>query len=296
MYEVAQAGLIAASYRDIPPFPVIAPASVNEAVAAMADAEAPVPYAGGTDLCGAVRAGKPIGTLVWLKRLDELRGVRVGGGALSVGALTTHAEGAASDAVAATIPGLADAWSKLGKMRIRMSGTAGGNLMARHTRYEMSILLTALGGTAHFASAGGEADLTPAEIWDRAEPPRSLLTRLSIPLAAGLRLDYDRSLRPLMTQALALWRDGAGKTVRGRAVIATEYLRPAALDLDLSGNDAKGIAAAAYDALPVDFADPASGNAWLRRAGAAILSRQLGAAGGGPWLSASIPASISPSS
>ena len=273
MYEVAQAGLIAASYRDVPPFPVIAPASVEEAVAAIADAEAPVPYAGGTDLCGAVRAGKPIGTLIWLKRLGELGGVRTEGGALSIGALTTHAEGAASEATAA-VPGLADAWSKLGKMRIRLSGTAGGNLMARHTRYEMSILLTALGGTAHFASAGGEAELTPADIWDRAEPPRSLLTRLSIPLAAGLRLDYDRSLRPLMTQALALWRDPAGKA-RARAVTATEYLRPFAIDLDLSGNDAKGIAAAAYDALPDDFADPASGNVWLRRAGAAVLARQL---------------------
>ena len=273
MYEVAQAGLIAASYRDVPPFPVVAPASVDDAVAAMADAEAPVPYAGGTDLCGAVREGKPIGTLIWLKRLDGLRGVRVADGALSIGALTTHAEGAASDATAA-IPGLAEAWSKLGKMRIRLSGTAGGNLMARHTRYEMSILLTALGGTARFASAAGEAGLTPAEIWDRAEPQRSLLTRLSIPLAAGLRLDYDRSLRPMMTQALTLWCDGAGRT-RGRAVIATEYLRPFAIDLDLAGTDAKGIAAAAFAALPAGFADPASGNAWLRRAGAAILARQL---------------------
>ena len=273
MYEVAQAGLIAASYRDIPPFPVIAPANVGEAVAAMADAELPVPYAGGTDLCGAVREGKEIGTLIWLKRLDALRGVQIEDGALGIGALTTHAEGAASDAAGA-IPGLAEAWSKLGKMRIRLSGTAGGNLMARHTRYEMSILLTALGGTARFASAGGEADLTPANIWERAEPARSLLTRLSIPLANDLRLDYDRSLRPAMTQALALWTDTAGR-VRGRAVIATEYLRPFALDLDLPGTDARGIAVAAFEALPGDFADPATGNGYLRRAGAAILARQL---------------------
>ncbi len=273
MYEVAQAGLIAASYRDIPPFPVIVPTTVEEAVATMADAEAPVPYAGGTDLCGAVREGKPIGTLVWLKRLEELRGTRIDGGALSVGALTTHAEGAASDAAAA-IPGLAEAWSKLGKMRIRLSGTAGGNLMARHTRYEMSILLTALGGTARFASAASETELTPAEIWDRAEPARALLTRLSIPLATDLRLDYDRSLRPLMTLALALWTDNGGKA-QGRAAIATEYLCPASLRLDLRGTDARAIAAAAFEALPGEFADPVSGNGWLRQAGAAVLARQL---------------------
>ena len=273
MYEVARAGLIAASYRDVPPFPVIAPATVEEAVAEMADAETPVPYAGGTDLCGAVREGKPIGTLIWLKRLDEMRGVRIDDDTLAIGALTTHAEGAASEATGA-VPGLADAWSKLGKMRIRLSGTAGGNLMARHSRYEISILLTALGGTAHFASAEGEARLTPADIWNRAEPERALLTRLSIPLAADLRLDYDRSLRPLTTQALALWTDSAGRA-QGRAVIATEYLRPAALDLDLSGGDARGIASAAFEALPDDFADPASGNAWLRRTGATVLARQL---------------------
>ena len=273
MYEVAQAGLIAASYRDIPPFPVIAPASVADAIAAMADADAPVPYAGGTDLCGAVREGKEIGTLIWLKRLDALRGVQIEDGALGIGALTTHAEGAASDAAGA-IPGLAEAWSKLGKMRIRLSGTAGGNLMARHTRYEMSILLTALGGTARFASAGGEADLTPANIWERAEPARSLLTRLSIPLANDLRLDYDRSLRPVMTHALALWSDNAGRA-RGRAVIATEYLRPFAIDLDLSGTDPRAIAAAAFEALPGEFADPATGNGYLRRAGTALLARQL---------------------
>ncbi|MDE0716553.1 MAG: FAD binding domain-containing protein, partial [Rhodospirillaceae bacterium] len=122
MYEGAQSGLIATSYRDIPPFPVIAPESVDEAVAAMADAEGPVPYAGGTDLCGAVREGKSIGALIWLKRLDELRGVYVDGDALSIGALTTHAEGAAAGATTA-IPGLAEAWSKLGRMRIRLIGT-----------------------------------------------------------------------------------------------------------------------------------------------------------------------------
>ncbi len=274
MYPVAQAGLIAASNRDIPPFPVVVPADIDTAVAAMADAEAPVPYAGGTDLFGAVREGKPIGTLIWLRRLEALRGIRIEGGALSVGALTVHAEAAASAAVAA-IPGLAEAWSSLGRMRIRLSGTAGGNLMARHTRYELSILLTALGGTARFAAAAGEADLMPDEIWQRAEPPRALLTRLSIPLAADLRLDYDRSLRPVMTQALALWRDTAGRA-RGRAVIATEWLRPHALDLNLSGTDARGIAEAAFAALPAGFADAASGNAWLRRAGAALLARQIG--------------------
>ena len=97
--------------------------------------------------------------------------------------------------------------------------------MARHCRYEMSILVTAMGGVARFATRDGEIALTPQEIWDGKVPGRSLLTRIEVPLTAGLRLDYERSLRPIMTQALALWTDAGGGPC-GRAVIATEYLRP----------------------------------------------------------------------
>jgi carbon-monoxide dehydrogenase medium subunit len=273
MYLHDPAGVIAASYRDVPPFEVIVPVSVEDAVAAMADAETPVPYAGGTDLCGAVREGKPIGSLIWLKPLEMLRGARIEDKLLRIGALTTHAEGAASEAARA-VPGLAEAWSKMGKMRIRLSGTAGGNLMARHTRYELSTLLTALGGRTYFAAPGGEADLSPADIWAGGEPDRSILTHIGIPLAPDLRLDYDRSLRPIMTQALATWTDSAGQA-RARAVIATEFLRPVALDVDLAGTGAKAIAAAAFTALPSDFADPATGNGYLRQAGTALLARQL---------------------
>lgn len=275
MYLKPNTGLIAASYRDAPAFPVLVPSDVADAAAILADVEAPVPYAGGTHLCAEAREGRPIGTLVWLKALDEMRGVSVDGRTLSIGALTTHAEGASAEASQA-VPGFAHAWSKMGKMRIRLAATIGGNLMARHTRYEMSIVLTALGGVLRFASKTGDASLQAGDLWSASGLERSLLTRIEIPLQADLRLDYDRSLRPIMTQALALWTDDKGRSA-GRAVIATEYLQPVALDLDLSGQAApKDVAAAAFEALPAEFADPATGNAYLRQAGAALLARQLG--------------------
>jgi carbon-monoxide dehydrogenase medium subunit len=274
MHQIARAGFISASIRDVPPFEVLIPETLAEALEAMTGSDRPVPYAGGTHLCAAVRQGAEIGTLVWLKRLDELRDVARDSEVLSIGALMTHHDGAASEAAGA-IPGLSAAWKRIANVRVRNAATIGGNLMARHRRYEMSILVTALGGIARFASNGGEVALTPQEIWAGDAPARSLMTRINIPLEADLRLDYDRSLRPIMTQALALWTDASGKP-RGRSVVATEYLQPVAMELDLSaGADPKMVARAAYEALPDDFADPATGNAYLRQAGTALLARQL---------------------
>lgn len=279
MRQIERSGLISPSFRDIPPFEVIVPDTVANALDAMAAADRPVPYAGGTHLCAAVREGAEIGTLVWLKRLDALRGVEHKADVLSIGALTTHHDGA-SNAATAAIPGLADAWQRIANVRVRQAATIGGNLMARHRRYEMSILLNALGGVARFATGGGEITLTPQDIWAGKTPARSLLTHIDIPIGTDLRLDYDRSLRPIMTQALALWTDKAGKP-RGRAVVATEYLQPVALELDLvAGPDESAVAEAAYAALPDDFADAVTGNAYLRRAGTVLLARQLRRLGG----------------
>ncbi len=213
MRRIEQSGLIAASFRDVSPFEVIVPQTLDEALSAMAKAEGPVPYAGGTHLCAAVRDGAEIGTLVWLKHLDALRGVDRAGDVLTIGALTTHHDGASAAATAA-IPGLADAWKRIANVRVRQTATAGGNLMARHCRYEMSIRSTAMGGVARFATQDGEIALTPQDIWDGKVPERSLLTRIEVPLTAGLRLDYERSLRPIVTQALALWTD-AGAALAG---------------------------------------------------------------------------------
>lgn len=88
--------------------------------------------AGGTDLLGVLKddihADYPA-ALIDLKRIPGLSGIAVGGdGALTIGALTTLAEVAASPVVAAGWPALAAAARAVATPQIRAMGTVGGNL------------------------------------------------------------------------------------------------------------------------------------------------------------------------
>jgi hypothetical protein len=121
--------------------------------------------------------------------------------------------------------------------------------------------LTALGARLRLRSAAGELDLPVEKIWNGIASS-ALLTAIAIPLRRGLRLDYARELRPIMTQAIG--RDDAG---RGRIVTATEHVRPRLREL----TDGKVVAGGAA----FDFDDPITGAAYLRRVSDTLLARQL---------------------
>lgn len=215
--------------------------------------------AGATDLCAAYLEGLMPGTLVALDGVTELRGLRVEGGAIRIGALTTHHEGSTHPALRATLPGFAAAWGMIANPRIRFRGTIGGNLMARRTRYEMSLLLTAAEARLQLVTPAGAISAAPADLWTGSVPAGAVLTAVEIPLRPGARFTYQRRLRPQLT--LAVQRHAAG----GRAAIGTEWLRPVPLSID----------DAALDSLPPDFADPVISHWYARRAGAALLRRGL---------------------
>src|SRR4051812_13806367 len=84
------------------------PASVSEAVALLRGAEGAKLLAGGQSLIPVLKLemAQP-SDLVSLGAIGELKGVRVDGPKVIIGALTTHAEVAESAEVRANIPGLA---------------------------------------------------------------------------------------------------------------------------------------------------------------------------------------------
>ena len=99
-------------------------------------------------------------------------------------------------------------------------------------------------------------------LWSADIPATALLTAIVVPLRPGLRLDYARDLRPIMTQAVALANDGPG-----RVVTATEYAVPCIRRIGGTNPDrVEGV---------LDLADPVTTTAYLRRASAALLARQL---------------------
>lgn len=250
MFRAAH-GLIATSVNTAPRAALCRAGSVSEAAAALALPGAAA-VAGGTDLCAGFNAGRTPSLLVDLSRLQGLRGIEISPGVIRIGALVTHAQGSRDQGLRTALPGFAAAWGLLANPRIRHRATIGGNIMARHTRYEMSLLLTALGARLVFA----EGERTPAEVWDAAP---GLLTHIIIPRHRGQRFLYLRGLRPQLTLALHRHEGGGG------VAIATEWLRPQTIALNDAG----------LEALPETFADHVISHWYARRAGAALLARGM---------------------
>ena len=253
----APSGLIATGIATAPPARVARPDRLADAVALLAEPGA-VALAGGTDLCAAYNEGLAPFCLVALDRLPELGGIAIDTTELRIGATVTHAAGSTHAELRAALPGFVAAWAAIANPRIRFRGTIGGNLMARHARYEMSLLLTALEARLRFARPdGGLHEHAPDDLWEDGVPHGALLHHIAIPRRLGLRFRYERSLRPQLTLAVARHEGG------GLAAMATEWLRPHPLALD----------DATLAGLPDRFADPNISHWYARRAGAALLRR-----------------------
>ena len=87
------------------------------------------PLAGGQSLVAAMklRLSQP-GTLVDLSAIADLKGIRRDGERLLIGAMTRHAEVAASDLVKSAFPALCGVAEGIGDRQVRNMGTIGGSL------------------------------------------------------------------------------------------------------------------------------------------------------------------------
>ncbi|MGH3504046.1 MAG: FAD binding domain-containing protein [Nocardioidaceae bacterium] len=137
-------------------FSLLRPRTVNEAVRLLADG-AGVPYCGGTELLPVIRMGllRP-DALIDLKRVRGLAGVADAGEWVTVGAATTHREIAGSGLLRAHAGILCTAAHALGNMRVRATGTVGGNVCFAEPRSDIAAALVALRASAVLRSAHGE--------------------------------------------------------------------------------------------------------------------------------------------
>jgi carbon-monoxide dehydrogenase medium subunit len=91
-------------------------------------------------------------------RVGELRGVARSGDSLTIGALTTHAELAASADVRAAAPALADAAAIVGDPAVRNRGTIGGNVAHADPASDLPTVLVAL--DAQIVAVGQKGERT----------------------------------------------------------------------------------------------------------------------------------------
>ncbi|MCY3662113.1 MAG: FAD binding domain-containing protein, partial [bacterium] len=100
---------------------------MNEALSLLQENEDAKLMAGGHSLIPMMKlrlAQPPV--VIDIGRLDELKGISEANGSVRVGSLTTHADIAASDVLAAHCPVLAEAAGHIGDAQVRNRGTIGG--------------------------------------------------------------------------------------------------------------------------------------------------------------------------
>jgi carbon-monoxide dehydrogenase medium subunit len=98
-------------------------------------------------------------------RVPELRGISAGGGSIRIGALTTHAEIAASAEVRRALPALAEAAAVVGDPAVRNRGTIGGNIAHADPASDFPIVLVALGASVIAVGPRGERTIAAEQFF-----------------------------------------------------------------------------------------------------------------------------------
>ena len=121
-------------------------------------------------------------------RIAELRGIATGDG-LTIGALTTHAELAASAEVKQHAEALAEAAGQVGDPAVRNRGTIGGNIAHADPASDLPTVLAALGATVNIVGSGGERSIDVTDFFQgvmmTALGDNEVLTSIRLPAAAA---------------------------------------------------------------------------------------------------------------
>ena len=98
-------------------------------------------------------------------RVAELRGISRQNGTVRIGALMTHAELAAAEAVRRAAPALAEAAALVGDPAVRNRGTIGGNIAHADPASDLPAVLVALGATIAVLGPGGGRDIAAGDFF-----------------------------------------------------------------------------------------------------------------------------------
>ncbi|MEV6901917.1 xanthine dehydrogenase family protein subunit M [Amycolatopsis sp. NPDC051372] len=180
------------------PFEYVAPSSVDEAVQALAAAgEDAKVLAGGQSLLPVLRMrlAAPT-TLVDLRNIAEMRGVREDGDAIVIGAMTTHYD-VQRDALVAEHAALAkEATDTVADPQVRHRGTFGGSLAHADPAGDLPAVAVALDGSLVIAGPSGRRTVGAEEFFQdfftTALAPDELLVEVRLPKHTGWRAHYEK--------------------------------------------------------------------------------------------------------
>lgn len=182
-------------------FDYLAPTSLADALAALAEAgdDAKV-LAGGQSLLPVLRMRlNAPEKVIDLGRVEELRGIRDEGDHIVIGAMTTHADVAASELVAQHAAVLAAATAEVADPQVRHRGTLGGALVHADPAGDLGAPILALDAELVIAGPGGERTVAASDffqdLFQTAVGDDELLTAIRIPKHTGWGGHYEKFVR-----------------------------------------------------------------------------------------------------
>jgi len=221
-----------------------APRELAEALALLAKRDDTKLLAGGHSLLPAMklRLAQP-GMIVDLSRISGLSYILESGDRLRIGAMTTHAEVAASGLLLAHCPLLAHCAAHIGDVQVRNRGTIGGSLAHADPAADYPAAILALEAEIVAMSQEGERVLSALDfftgLFTTALRPNEIITEIRVPAINGSASAYKKFAHP-----------ASGFAVVGVAVL----VRTGDKEIESASVGITGVAASAYRARAVETA------------------------------------------
>jgi carbon-monoxide dehydrogenase medium subunit len=228
------------------------PASAKDAIGLVSARDGAKFLAGGQSLLPVLKLelAEP-SDLVSIARCDELRGIKVEGGKLTIGALATHDDVHRSADVVRTIPALAQLAGGIGDAQVRNRGTLGGSVAHADPAADYPAALLGLGATIVTDRRSIAADDFFTGLFETALARDELVTAVEFPIprrAAYAKFAHRASKYALVGVMIAETAGGLRVAVTGAAAKVFRLAAyEAALGKQLAPGALDGIAVAAAE-------------------------------------------------
>lgn len=197
-------------------------------------------YAGGTELLLAMKHDLlRYEHLIDVKCLPGLSKIELKNGSLIMGSAATHRAIERSPLVKERLAVFAEMETNVANVRVRATGTIGGNLCFAEPHSDPAALLLALEAKAHVQSKAATKTLTIDQLitgaYETSLAPEEVLTAIEIPLLNHVQraayVKFQTHERPTLGLALVLQVDETGQNIKSaRAVVGSVGAVPSRSD------------------------------------------------------------------